>query len=187
MAAKTQRNIYQVKVTLVGYRPPIWRRLLVPGTISLLKFHDVLQFAMGWDDYHLHQFRAAGQLYGLPDPEFDRDIKNETRAKLNQLLKQKNDSLIYEYDFGDGWEHKVVLEKILPLEKDADLPRCIAGKRACPPEDCGGVWGYQEFVEAIQDPSHPRYHELLEWIGGEFDPEYFDIEGVNEALLEFCR
>jgi len=160
---------------------------LVPGTISLLKFHDVLQIAMGWDDYHLHQFVAAGQLYGLPDPEFDLDIKNEARAKLNQLLKQKNDSLIYEYDFGDGWEHKVALEKILPLEKDADLPRCIAGKRSCPPEDCGGVWGYQEFVEAIQDPSHPRHHELSDWIGGEFDPEYFDIEGVNEALLEFCR
>ena len=110
-----------------------------------------------------------------------------TVIKLNKLFCAEHDAILYEYDFGDGWEHKIVLEKIHPFEKDIPLPVCKKGKRSCPPEDCGGIWGYQDFLDIIQDSSHAEYEETMEWIGGEFDPESFDIEKVNSILAEYCR
>jgi len=103
------------------------------------------------------------------------------------LLKKEKDSLIYEYDFGDSWEHKIILEKILPYDASLKVPSCIKGKRACPPEDCGGIWGYQNLVEIIKDPSHPEHEEMLEWLGGEFDPEYFDMNETNRMLGKYYR
>ncbi|NJO48028.1 MAG: plasmid pRiA4b ORF-3 family protein [Oscillatoriales cyanobacterium RM1_1_9] len=185
MAAKSTDKIYQIKVTLKGSKPPIWRRLLVSNTITLGQLHEVLQIAMGWTNSHLHQFIAGESYYGLPDPDFDLDVIDEGTVKLNQLLKQEKDAIIYEYDFGDGWEHKVELEKILPFDPEEKLPSCIKGRRACLPEDVGGAWGYREFLESIQDPAHSEYEELLEWIGGEFDPEYFSVQEVNDELSEY--
>jgi len=179
MATKTHASTYQIKVTLADSKPPIWRRLLVPSTITLAKLHDILQIAMGWDDYHLHQFIARDQYYGVPNPEYDDEMKNEARVKLSGVLQQEKDTMVYEYDFGDGWNHKIVLEKVLPHDPNISLPRCTAGKRACPPEDCGGVWGYADFLEIIGDPNHPEHKEMLDWVGGEFDPEHFDIAEVN--------
>jgi len=187
MAVKSLRNIYQIKVTLVGIKPPIWRRLLVPSTMALHELHEALQITMGWTDSHLHQFIDKGDYYGVPDPEFEMDCKDESKIKLNRLLLNEKDSLVYEYDFGDGWEHKIVLEKIHPFKTDVELPLCNQGKRSCPPEDCGGIWGYQDFLEAIKDPKNPEHDEMLEWVGGEFDPEYFDVGEVNEVLAEYCR
>jgi hypothetical protein len=174
--------IYQVKVTLSGVKPPVWRRLLVPSTVSLKKLHQILQIALGWTDSHLHEFEASGQTYGIPHSEYPNTTKNEARVVLNQVLVKARDSLTYEYDFGDGWEHKVVLEKILPSAPGARLPSCIGGARACPPEDCGGIGGYEEFLEAISDPFHAEHDEMLEWIGGDFDPNWFEQEEVNDEL-----
>ena len=180
----TPKSVYQIKVTLVGSRPPIWRRFLVLDTTTLFRLHDILQIVMGWENYHLHMFTSNGQIYGDPEDDEYGDLrtKNEARFKLNQALGRGGSKFRYEYDFGDSWEHELIVEKILPAEKGVGYPLCVAGKRACPPEDVGGVWGYQRFLEAIDEPEHPEHDEYLEWIGGEFDPEHFDLDEVNDRL-----
>jgi len=175
-------SVYQIKVTLKESKPPIWRRIQVNSDITLYKFHQILQAAMGWSDYHLHQFVVHGKYYGTPDPDFDFEVKNEKRVKLNKVFSEAGGKFIYEYDFGDSWEHVILLEKILPLDQDVTCPVCLAGKRACPPEDCGGIWGYYNFLEAIHDPEHPEHDEMQEWIGGSFDPEEIDVDAVNQRL-----
>ena len=187
MTTKQSRTIYQIKISLIGVKPPIWRTVLVPGDLGLGAFHEVIQVAMGWTDSHLHQFIANKKFYGVPDDDFELEMEDETKYKLAQLLKKEKDSIIYEYDFGDSWEHKILLEKILPDDGKTVLPVCIKGKRACPPEDCGGIWGYEELLETISDPKHPDHEDMLEWVGGGFDPEEFDLEEINEDLAEYCR
>lgn len=169
--------IYRLKVSLRRIRPPIWRRFLVPAGITLRQLHDCLQEVMGWTDSHLHQFEARGVIYGTPNPEFGVATSNEARVRLDQVLRRPKDRLTYEYDFGDGWEHDVVLERILPPAPEARYPIVEDGKRACPPEDCGGPYGYLGFLEILADPRHPEHEEMLEWAGGEFDPEAFEIPG----------
>lgn len=178
------KHVYQLKVTLEGVKPPIWRRLLVKEDINLLTLHEIIQRAMGWEDYHLHMFTIAGQIFGdQEDDEFgDLGTKNGSRYKLNQLDLGEKSKFKYEYDFGDSWEHTILVEKIIPAEKGAHYPICVTGKRACPPEDVGGVWGYENFLEAITDRHHKEHDEYLEWIGGSFDPEEFDLDEVNEML-----
>ena len=187
MSIQTLRSIYQLKITLKGSKPPIWRRLLVPSTITLPELHNVFQVTMGWTDTHLHQFVVGKKCYGEPDPDFEDSLIDEAEVRANQLLKKEKDILMYEYDFGDGWEHKVELEKVLPFEKGIPLPKCLKGKRGCPPEDVGGVWGYQEFLKAFQDPAHPEHDEMREWAGEYFDPENFSVLEVNELLSEYCQ
>ena len=183
MTKKAPRQIFQIKVTLDGIKPPVWRRLLVPGDISLRQFHDILQVAFGWTDSHLHMFRAGEDIYGSPDPYGEPgSMKNDARVKLGRVLAKPRDSLIYEYDFGDSWTHQVVLEKVIPETAPANAPSCIGGARACPPEDCGGWWGYVELLKAIRDPRHPEHDEMLEWVGGDFDPERFDPDAVNREF-----
>ncbi|MGR9045305.1 MAG: plasmid pRiA4b ORF-3 family protein [Gammaproteobacteria bacterium] len=189
MSVKQLRSIYQIKVSLNGVKPPIWRRLLVPGNLTLGRFHEVLQISMGWTNSHLHQFISDGVFYGKPDEELDfgMEVKNEDKFKLSQLLKKEKDSLVYEYDFGDGWEHKVTLEKILPYDNKAELPKCIKGKRACPPEDCGGIWGYSDLLRILNVPENPEHEDMREWLGGDFDSEALDLGEINALLAEYCR
>lgn len=175
-------RIYQLKITLNGSKPPIWRRIEVADTVTLARLHQILQVTMGWTDSHLHQFMIGGISYGVPDPDDEEEIRDERKVKLNQLMSVPQQTLVYEYDFGDGWEHQVVLEKLLAPVPDVTYPRCTAGKRACPTEDCGGIWGYANFLEAIADANHSEHDELLKWAGGSFDPEQFDIATVNQAL-----
>ncbi len=182
MAKVAQPKIYQIKVTLERIRPPIWRRLLVPSTVLLSRLHEILQIAMGWFDCHLHMFEARGQTYGVPDPESPLNIRNETTVKLDQVLVQAKDAMFYEYDFGDGWRHKIVLEKVLAPIPETRTPLCIAGARACPPEDCGGPWGYANLLEVLANPSHPEHEELREWVGDQFDPAHFDLDEINEVF-----
>ncbi len=180
----TAKRIYQMKVTLIGSKPPIWRRLLVEDTVTLGKLHDILQIVMGWTNSHLHHFIINDEFYGMPleDDFGDMRTKDETRFKLNQLVSGKGFKFGYEYDFGDSWEHDLVIEKILPAEKGARYPICVAGKRAGPPEDVGGIWGYEDFLIAVSDPKHPEHAEMREWIGGDFDPERFNLNVVNAGL-----
>ncbi len=179
-------SVYQLKVTLKGIRPPIWRRFQVTDDITLAKLHRILQAIMGWEDYHLHLFEIGGVNYsvplpGEPDP-LDFDTKNENGVKLSRLAPAEKSRFIYEYDFGDSWTHEILVEKILSPDPEVKYPVCIKGKRSAPPEDCGGVWGYEEFVEAICDPDHPEHEEYLDWVGGDFDPEKFDLEKINREL-----
>lgn len=176
--------VYQLKVTLRGIRPPIWRRLQVRGSATLPKLHDAIQIAMGWTDSHLHLFNVGGVSYGVPDPDFDDDVRSERRIKLGQIVYGAKDRFSYEYDFGDSWEHEILVEKVLPPDPAVHYPICLTGKRACPPEDVGGVWGYADFLEAIAHPEHAEHEEMLEWVGGAFDPEAFDLEAVNQALRQ---
>lgn len=184
MSNPTPTSVYQIKVTLIDSKPPIWRRFLVGDTITLNKLHDVLQIVMGWTNSHLHHFIINDEFYGeLMDDEFgDMGTQDEARFKLNQFVTREGFKFRYEYDFGDSWLHDLVVEKILPAEKGVHYPICTAGKRACPPEDVGGVWGYEDFLKVILDPKHHEYGEMREWIGGDFDPEGFNLNKVNAGL-----
>ena len=174
--------VYQLKVTLKGSRPPIWRRLLVRADTRLAKLHDILQVAMGWTDDHLHQFEVGGRRIGVPRRDGWAEVEDERRVRLGEVAPGERARFTYEYDFGDSWEHQIVVEKVRPTEPGAAYPVCLAGRRAGPPEDVGGVWRYEVFQEAIRDPAHPEHDELREWVGGAFDPEAFDLEEVNAAL-----
>ncbi|MEW6404638.1 MAG: plasmid pRiA4b ORF-3 family protein [Chloroflexota bacterium] len=173
-----------MKVTLVSSKPLIWRRFLVADVTTLSRLHDILQIVMGWTNSHLHHFFINGEYYGMrmDDGFGDMRTKDETLFKLNQLISGKGFRFDYEYDFGDSWEHELIVEKILPAEEDVYYPVCVTGKRACPPEDVGGIWGYEDFLKATANPKHPEHDELLEWIGGSFDPKYFSLEEVNIHL-----
>ncbi len=173
---------YQLKITLRDSRPPIWRRVLVPGDFSLHKLHRVAQIAMGWTDSHLHQFLVGEICYGEPHPDDEIEMNDERRFTLNQIAPREKSKFVYEYDFGDSWEHEILVEKVLPPEPGVKYPLCVKGKRACPPEDVGGVWGYDTFLKAIRDPDHEEHDSYLEWIGGEFDPEAFDLDEINQEL-----
>lgn len=178
----TAQTVYQLKITLKDAKPPIWRRVQVLNTTTLQPLHQIIQQAMGWTDSHLHQFTIQGVEYGQPMPEYEFNVRNEAKVKLNQVVTGEKFKFLYTYDMGDSWDHEILVEKILPREVHQHYPICLTGKRVCPPEDCGGVWGYAEFVAAIQDPNHPEHEDMLEWIGGHFDPNEFDLDDVNEQL-----
>lgn len=178
---KESKSLYQIKVTLVGSKPPIWRKLIVKDNIRLDQLHAVLQIAMGWFNCHLHQYRVGSSYIGIPDPDFDFEITDERDVYLQDILSNVKDSFVYEYDFGDDWEHKIVLEKILPLDS-SQSPVVIKGKKACPPEDSGGIWGYYDILDAIQDPKHEDHEEMTDWVGADFDPDEFDMNLINKKL-----
>jgi len=179
----TPRFVYQLKATMNGIRPLIWRKFQVESDANLYHMHLVLQELMGWYDYHLHEFTIDGIYYG--DPEAvdmgPNEIVSDKKKRLSSIIGPEQ-RFLYEYDFGDGWEINLIVEKILPVEKDTQYPVCIKGRRAGPPEDCGGVWGYEKLLGTIRNPDNPEHDEMIEWLGGEFDPEAFDTDEVNAAL-----
>jgi len=172
-------TIFRLKVTLRGSRPPIWRRLEVPAGVTLSQLHHILQVAMGWTDSHLHQFRRGATYYGESDPEFGMDCEDERRVRLDEVLRNPRDRMVYEYDFGDGWEHDVVREANASTSAVGPCPRVVAGKGACPPEDVGGIGGYYGFLEAVRNPKHPEHEDMLEWCDGPFDPDAFEFDEIN--------
>jgi hypothetical protein len=174
--------IYQIKVTLKYSKPPIWRRIQVPSDVTLADLHDILQAVMGWWDYHLHQFIIEERYYGVPHPGYVVDMIDENEVALNRIV-DKGSTFLYKYDFGDSWHHILEVEKVLEPEPGQRYPVCVKGKRATPPEDVGGIPGYEQYQEAMADPDHPRHERYLEW-RGEFDPEAFDLEEINAALRE---
>lgn len=174
-----------VKVLLIGTKPPIWRRLSVREGMTLADLHHTIQIAMGWLDCHLHAFAVKGTRYSTPSPYVDNDFDSQdaTKVTLRDLrLRRIGSRFDYEYDFGDGWLHSIVVEAIKPLADRSRYPRCIGGRRACPPEDSGGVYGYSRLLSVISDPSHPEQPELREWLHEDFDPAAFSVDEVNEAL-----
>ena len=177
--------LYQFKITLLDIKPAIWRRIQVPDC-TLVELHEYIQAAFGWWNYHLHQFEIDGVPYSQPAPDgddFGLDFEDETQVVLSKLLPKsaKRTRWIYEYDFGDGWQHEVLFEGFPPSDPKAKYPLCLEGERACPPEDCGGPWGYADYLAAIADPEHEEHEEMLEW-RGPFDPEAFDAEQATKVM-----
>ena len=190
LPAKRQKSgpaapIYQIKVSLSGAKPPIWRRLELPANTGLAKLHHIIQTAFGWADCHMHVFETAYGSFGVADRELGH--RAEAPVSLEQIAPDAGDRLQYTYDFGDDWTHEIVVEKVLDRE-DVAYPRCTGGRRAAPPEDCGGIWGYSELLEVLSDPGHPEHDERLEWLGldsaADFQPARFDAAKITRALTE---
>ncbi|MBI4589791.1 MAG: plasmid pRiA4b ORF-3 family protein [Candidatus Rokubacteria bacterium] len=174
---------YRLKITLLEVEASVWRRILVPGTISLDRLHMVIQKAMGWENAHLHEFTVEGRRFGEPDlDEPDENVEPEWKVTLREVAPEAGRRFEYFYDFGDSWMHEVVVERTEVPEEELRYPMCLAGERSCPPEDCGGPPGYADFLEAVRDPRHPEHNEILAWVGGAFDPEAFDLTAVNLKL-----
>lgn len=178
------KRIFELEVVLKDVEPKVWRRLLVPAAISLPKLHDLLQLAMGWTNSHLHSFTVNGCTYSMTGiDDFDElDMVPEERQTLQKLLGTDGGEFSYLYDFGDSWVCRIKAESRAEVNLEWDYPVCIAGGRATPPDDVGGVGGYEDFLAAIQDPSHEDHDSMLTWIGGAFDPEGFDLNAVNRVL-----
>ena len=184
-APKKGDLLYQFKVTLLDIKPAIWRRIQVPDC-TLADLHEYIQAAFGWWNYHMHQFDIDGERYGPPAPDdldFGLEMIDETDVHLSKLIPKsgRKSRWIYEYDFGDGWRHEVLFEGFPPVDPKAKYPLCVDGERACPPEDCGGPWGYADYLAALADPRHERHEELLEW-RGPFDPEAFDAKQATKEM-----
>jgi hypothetical protein len=180
--------VIQIKVQIIGIEPEIWRRVIVPGTLTLRELHAVLQGAMGWQDYHLHMFEIDGKRFEVPENDKfgpEDGYADERKQTLAKILT-KGMEFLYVYDFGDNWKHLVTVEDIAaPASARQFLPRCIAGERACPPEDCGGDYRYPEFLDALADPDHPEHRDMVDWAGG-FEPEVFSLSQANALMGAVC-
>jgi hypothetical protein len=181
----TESTVLQLRITLLDVQPGVWRRIQIAGESTFWDLHVAIQNAMGWTDSHLHQFRvadpASGEMIslGIPDDEFEDGIAPGWEWNVADMLSISQPRALYEYDFGDSWRHDVVLEDVLPTDGRLTYPRCVSGARACPPEDVGGVRGYQEFLQALADPDHPEHDSCRVWIGGVFDAAAFDPKAVQ--------
>jgi hypothetical protein len=177
----------RLRIQLNEVDPVVWRRLLVPGSVRLAKLGPMLLAAMGWSNSHLHAFRVGDTTYGmqLEDDDFDDDEIDETSVTVLQALRELQ-PFTFAYDFGDGWEHDVVIEELTYSDTGLKFAVCLDGERACPPDDVGSPGGYAAFLAAIADPGHEEHADLLEWVGGSFDPAGFDVANAN-ALLQKLR
>jgi len=186
--AKT-RALYQLKVTLRDIQPPVWRRIQVWEDTTLAQLHTVMQIVMGWEDYHLHEFAIGRRLYSVPDPDddmYERKVIDERRVSLGEVVPRVGTQFAYLYDFGDSWEHELLLEAVLLPEPDAPYPTCIGGERRTPPEDVGGTHGYEEYLTVLADPEHEEHENMLQW-RGPFDSELFSPTQVNQELQKRFR
>jgi len=173
--------LYELKVELQGIEPPIWRVLQVPSRTNLFKFHGILQQAMGWTNSHLHLFEVDGKRYGEPSADWGFEVIDSRKMTLEKIFSGGKTSFLYEYDLGDRWRHEITLLGTVETE-ELGKPKCMAGARACPPEDCGGVIGYYHLLVALSDPDHEDHDTMLEWVGGKFDHGAFDVAAVDRAL-----
>lgn len=179
------RQIFQLRISLAGVRPLVWRRALVPGGFTLDRVHRVVQHAMGWRDCHLHSFEVDGEQYGEPDPDGELSLRDELDVRLDAVVG-KGSRFHYTYDFGNWWEHDLVVEDVLLADPEGRYPDCADGERACPPEDIGGPAGYLVLLAALADSGHPEHHTLRDWAGDRFDPAAFDAGRAGTLLRRFC-
>ncbi len=177
-------EILQLKIVLKDTKPPIWRRILVHKNTTFFDLHNIIQIVMGWENYHLYEFNFLNYRISEIDEEFgfDDDIIDSFKITIGEIISKEKQTFQYDYDFGDGWEHKITFEKFLNIEDNKQYPICTAGKLNCPPEDCGGTWGYYELLNILKDKNHPERKERIEWLGEDYNPEHFDIEEINQTL-----
>jgi len=176
-------------MTLAGSKPAIWRRFVVPGSITLGRLHEVVQVVMGWTDSHLHSFVADGDFYTAKSRDgvdLEMDGLDESKYRLCDVAPVARNKIQYQYDFGDSWEHTLLVEKIIPVAERPQLYVCLAGANRCPPEDCGGLGGYYYLLEILSDPEHKEHEERMAWIGEKIDPGEFSLEQINKDL-KACR
>jgi hypothetical protein len=177
--------IVQIKVKLLGVsKPPVWRRLQLGADTRLDHLHEMIVAAFGWQDYHMHVFASGPDEFGVPDPELG--FTDERHVSLGQLIGGIGDRLRYTYDFGDDWQHEIVVEDLLDADPEIHYPVLVAAKGTCPPEDCGGPWGYAELKEILADPSHEQHQQMLDWLGldnpSAFDPNAVATDQIDEEL-----
>lgn len=175
-------RVLELRIELELTEPVVWRQLVVPETLTMYELHHALQIAFGWRNYHLYTFTVGLQTLGNPDLLEDEEIGNDKLVFINQVFRKQGDSIHYEYDFGDGWMHKITLETINPNDAGIKSAVCIDGRMACPPEDCGGIPGYENLKEAMKNKKHPEHEDLVMWLGKRFDPEEFYLQKVNKEL-----
>lgn len=184
-ATRSTDVIVQIKIKLLGVsKPPVWRRLQLRADTRLDHLHDIIVAAFGWQDYHMHVFTSGPEKFGMPDPELGH--ADERQISLGELIGGIGDRLRYTYDFGDDWEHEIVVEDLLDADPDTHYPLLAAAKGACPPEDCGGPWGYAELKDILADPSHDQHQEMLDWLGlditSAFDPNAIATDQIEQEL-----
>jgi len=177
------QSVIQLRIALDEVEPTVWRRLLVPGNVRLAKLHDMLQTAMGWTNSHLHRFVIGDAIYGMHFDDSPEDEIDEKEVTVPRAISEHT-PFTYEYDFGDGWEHEIVIEASTRTPRGLKHAVCLGGENACPPEDCGGPGGYAELLEVLRDPAHEDHDHFTEWVGGSFDPAFFEIIAVNVALQQ---
>lgn len=185
-------DLIQLKITLQGTKPPIWRQIIVDRKTTFFALHHIIQITMGWDNSHLYEFNVNNNRIGELNDDYDDFFAGDnffdaSIATLESFITATKQKFQYEYDFGDGWTHKILVEKFLPRDPKAKYPSCIAGKLNCPPEDCGGVVGFYDLLDIIKDKKHPEQKEMLEWLGGDYDPNYFDAGKINKDLRNLDR
>ena len=182
-ASLREEALFTLKIILLGTKPPVWRRIQVLDSINLGDLHYVVQCVMGWDDCHLHQYHSGKKRYGVPCPDEDYyPVHDESQFVLADVLKRKGAKLRYEYDYGDDWQHEIVLESRVAATSEHTHPVCLDGARNCPPEDVGGVWGYAELLESVSDPRHPSRRRFEEWLDEVYDPDRFELDEINKVL-----
>lgn len=180
---KEPEHVYQLHISLLEIEPVVWRRIQVPAHVSLRKLHDVFQAAMGWTNSHLHEFIVGTERFGRTEPRAEPppELRSDRATTLERVAPGVGCELTYNYDFGDDWDHRVLVESITTAGVAAHRALCLDGARACPPEDCGGPHGYANLLAALGDPTHEEHSDMTDWIG-EFDPEAFDLDVVNRKL-----
>ena len=179
-------TVHQLKVTLRDVKPPIWRRIVVPSYFTLGDLSNMIIAAMGWTNSHLHVFEVGDARYGMVDPEWDDlGFLDENRVRVDKALPTVGVKVRFEYDFGDGWEHDVLIEGITLPDRTLTYPVCLAGRRACPPEDCGGPWGYGEILQLLADPGRPDPEEIRDWLSPDFDPKSFDPADATREMQSY--
>ncbi len=181
-------DIIQLKITLRGTKPPIWRRILVDKSINFLQLHHIILTTMGWGGGHLYEFNINGYRIGEPykdDEGWGGELIDASKKTLDSVISDTKEKFAYTYDFGDSWEHLIKVEKFLQKDENEKYPTCIGGKLNCPPEDCGGVWGFYDLLEIIKNKEHPEHKEMLEWLDGDYDAEHFDEKLVNKLLSKY--
>lgn len=186
-SSRSKNGTFQLKIELLDILPPIWRRIVVPDSLTLLELHAIIQGAMGWRDYHLHMFEIGERRFEVPEddqPGSEEGSEDERRHKLKTVLGKATE-FFYVYDFGDGWRHRVTIEADVTPVPERYLPFCVGGERACPPEDCGGAYSYPEFLDAVADPRHPEHLAMREWALG-FEAESFNITQANALIQLVC-
>jgi hypothetical protein len=175
------RPVLRLRIMLEEVHPPVWRRLLVPGSVRLDRLHRMFQAVMGWEDRHLHSFQVGGTLFGMQFDDYPDDELDETSVTVASAVGEQR-RFAYEYDFGDSWRHEVVVEEVWRLPVGLKFAVCVDGQGACPPEDCGGTPGYAELLDVLGDPEHEDHAHFVSWVGGAFDPDEFDLGLVNARL-----
>lgn len=181
------KEIMQFRLSLLEVRPAVWRRIQVPADCTLARLHKIIQAVMGWHDSHLHEFTVAGRIYGDPEIDEDERIIDDRMVRLRNLNLTIGDHIQYAYDFGDNWQHVLELENRTAPDRETLYPRCIDGECSAPPEDVGGISGYEQFLEALFDPSHEDHEDMKTWVGRPFSPSYFSVAETNDRLRKILR